>query len=176
MQYGQARKLLSENVKLAKIITNTGKELPLTNVKSQDDNLAMQKCDVYIKILKQDCSAPIRDNNLLDMQEFRSNRCQKVFKCKMLFDIRRGDQNDNDESWLYEYLSKYSKLVENTPQYFMLKIMFYNINKTELYDNCDELIERLSEPCADCLKKKWSDMSIEKFKALRNVTQNDQGR
>ena len=176
MQYGQARKLLSENIKLEKIITNTGKKLPLTNIKSQDDGLSMKKCDVYIKVLKQDCSAPVRDNDSLDMQKFRLHQCQKEFKCKMLFDIRHGDQNDNDESWLYEYLSKYSQLVENTPQYFMLKIMFYNINKTELYDNCDEIIETLSEPCADCLKKKWKDMSIEKFRALRNVTQNDKGR
>ena len=175
MQYGQARQLLTENVKLAKIITNTGKELSLTYVKSQDDGLSIQKCDVYIKVLKQDCSAPVRDNNSLDTQEFSPNQCQKGFKCKMLFNIRHGDQNDNDESWLYEYLSKYSQLVENTPQYFTLKIMFYNINKTDLYDNCDEIIETLSEPCTDCLKKKWNDMSIERFKALRNVTQNNQG-
>lgn len=176
MRYGQARKLLSENIKLEKIITNTGEELPLTSIKSQDDSLSMKKCDVYIKVLKQDCSTPVKDNNSLDIQEFFPNRCQKGFKCKMLFDIRHDDKNDNDESWIYEYLSKYSKLVENTPQYFMLKIMFYNINKTDLYDNCDEIIETLSEPCADCLKQKWDNITVEKFKSLRSINPNNQGR
>ena len=173
MQYGQARKLLSENIKLEKIITNTGKELVRNDI---DDGLSMKKCDVYIKVLKHDCPEPIRENNSLNTQETQSNTQQKTCKCKMHVDIWGGKKNNDNESWVYEYFSKYSKLVEETPQYFMLKIMFYNINKTDLYDNCDEIIETLSEPCADCLKKKWQDMSMEKFTALRNVTQNNQGR
>lgn len=168
MQYGQARKLLSENIKLEKIVTNTGKELVRNDT---DAGLSMKKCDVYIKILKHDCPTQIRDNNSFTTQEFQPNQNSPKNKCKMLFDIQHNKQNNNDESWVYEYLSKYSQLVENTPQYFMLKVIFYNITKTELYDNCDEILETLSEPCTDCLKNKWKKTSIEKFKALRNTNQ-----
>lgn len=168
MQYGQARKLLSENIKLEKIVTNTGKELVRNDT---DAGLSMKKCDVYIKVLKHDCPEPIRENNSLNTQEFQSNQNSPKNKCKMLFDIQPDKQNNDDESWVYEYFSKYSQLVENTSQYFMLKVIFYNVNKTELYDNCDEILEILSEPCADCLKKKWKSMSAEKFKALRDTNQ-----
>ena len=168
MQYGQARKLLSENIKLEKIITNTGKELVRNDI---DDGLSMKKCDVYIKVLKHDCPEPIRENNSLNTQETQSNTQQKTCKCKMHVDIWGGKKNNDNESWVYKYFSKYSKLVEETPQYFMLKVIFYNINKTDLYDNCDEILEILSEPCTDCLEKKWKSMSAEKFKLLRDTNQ-----
>ena len=169
MHYGEARKLLSKNIKLDKIITNTGKELVRNDT---DYGLLMKKCDVYIKVLKHDCPTQIRNNNSLNTQEIQ----QKTRRCKMLVDVLGSKQNNDDESWLYEYFSKYAKLVEDTPQYFMLKVIFYNITKTELYDNCDEIIETLSEPCTDCLEKKWKEASIEKFKALRNIAQNNQSR
>lgn len=168
MFYGQARKLLSENIKLEKVITNTGKELARNDV---DYGLSLQKCDVYIKVLKHDCPEPTRENNSLNTQETQSNTQQKNCKCKMHVDIWGGKKNNDNESWVYEYFSKYSKLVEDTPQYFMLKVIFYNITKTELYDNCDEILETLSEPCTDCLKNKWKEANIEKFKALRDTNQ-----
>lgn len=171
MNYGQARQLLSENATLEKVVTNTGKEMVLSDTTSQADSLSMQKCDVYIKVLKRDCPMPIKDNNSLDMQEFRSNRCNKSCKCKMLFDIWHNQQNTGDVSWLYKSFPNFSTLVENTSQYFMLKMIFYNVNKIDLYDKCNEIIERLSEPCADCLKKKWKDISTEKFKSLRDTKQ-----
>lgn len=174
MFYGQARKLLSENIKLEKIITNTGKELVRNDI---DDGLSMKKCDVYIKVLKHDCPAQIKDNNSFNTQEIQPNQYQKNSKCKMLFDIWHSEQNNRDASWLlYEDFPKFSKLVEDTPQYFVLKVIFYNITKTKLYDKCDEIIETLSEPCTDCLEKKWKEASIEKFKALRDIAQNNQSR
>jgi len=175
MNYGQARQLLSENATFEKAVTNTGEKLLWNNIKAyetDDDGLLIKKCDVYIKVLKHDCPIHIKDNKSLNMQ----NKCQKNCNCKMLFDVSHGKLNDRRQFGVYEYFPKISTLAENTFQYFILKFSFYDIKKTELYDRCNEMIERLSEPCADCLEDKWKDVSITKFKILRNVLQNSQDR
>ncbi len=172
MNYEIAYGLINTNISLEKMIADKGKKISLYDAliyKIQNDWSLIDKCDVYIKVKKTDCPKSIRDNKTLNIKEFGLKYCKKSNLCKMNYKVWFGEPNIGYGLFSPgEHFPEDSKLVENTPHYFMLKLTLENIYKNKLYDKCDEMLKVLTHFCTQCRKPDWENRNKDQWQKLHN--------
>ena len=180
MNYATAYSLISSNVIIEKMITDTGKEISWIDTvryKLDNDYSEINQLDVYIKISKQYCPEAVLKNKSRTITKFDHANCTKDYQCKALGYVWHGGLDDSfTVLGPYRCFPKNSKIVTNTPNYVKLKCTFNNITKRDLYKQYNDMLEHLTGSCTDCLEKKWRKMSVKKFMALNNFKQENQGR
>lgn len=180
MNYGTAYSLISSNISIAKMITDTGEKISwfdMLRYELNNDYSDIKQLDVYIKISKQYCPETVLKNKSRTITKFDRSDCTKDYQCKALGYVWHGGRGDCYALMgPYECFPNNSKIVANTPKYVKLKCTFYNITKKGLYKQYNDMLQHLTESCTDCLEKKWKNMSTEKFIALNNFKQENQGR
>ncbi len=157
MFFLEAVYLIKNNVDLNRVITNTNETLSWGDMYwyKLEDMREMVSCDVYIKINKTDCPKAIRDNISLDIKEFKSKQKQ----CRMNYVIYTNKQN---------WFPSNSEIVENTPQYFMLKFPLKNVSKNKLNDKCEEMLYKLALSCTECREKEWKNRNEAQWQKLHD--------
>ena len=180
MNYGTAYSLISSNVNIEKMITDTGEKISWIEMqayKLNDDYSDIKQLDVYIKISKQYCPETVLKNKSRTITKFDHADCTEDYQCKALGYVWHGGLDDGfTVLGPYRCFPKNSIIVANTPKYVKLKCTFNNITKRDLYDQYRAMIRYLTESCTDCLKKKWKKMGVKKFIALNNFKQENQSR
>ncbi len=180
MDYGTAYDLLRNNSCITKMIADNGEEISWLDLQAYQlnrDRSNMEKWEVYVKISKQYCPKLIVKNKSLELTKFDEVKCPKSYKCRALGYVWHGGPDDCYALMgPYECFPQNSTLVENTPEYFMLKCTFYNVTKKDMYHMCCDMLYYLHNSCTNCLEKEWKQMSVPKFKALNNFKKNDKGR
>ena len=180
MNYGTAYSLISSNISIEKMITDTGEKISwidMVRYKLDNDYSEINQLDVYIKISKQYCPKAVLKNKSRTITKFDHADCTEDYQCKALGYVWHGGRGDCYAMMgSYECFPNNSKIVANTPKYVKLKCTFNNITKRDLYKQCNDMLQHLTGSCTDCLKKKWKKMDVKKFIALNNFKQENQGR
>jgi hypothetical protein len=180
MNYETAYSLISSNVHVEKMITDTGEKISWIEMqayKLNNDYSNIKQLDVYIKISKQYCPKAVLKNKSRTITKFDHADCTEDYQCKALGYVWHGGRNDCYAMMgSYECFPNNSKIVANTLNYVKLKCTFDNIRKKDLYNQYKDMLQHLTKSCTYCLKKKWENTSTEKFKALNNFKQENQGR
>ena len=179
MNYETAYSLISSNVNVEKMITDTGEKISWIEIyayKLNNDYSNIKQLNVYIKISKQYCPKAVLENKSRTITKFDHADCTEDYQCKALGYVWHGGRDDCYAMMgSYECFPNNPKIVANTPNYVKLKVTFDNIRKKDLYNQCKDMLRHLTKSCTNCLEKKWENMSTEKFKALNNFKQKNQG-
>lgn len=156
MHWVDTYRLVGSNISLEKVIAD-GKKLDFFTMLCDQacNNLQdVQCCDVYIKVMKTDCPGQIKRNKEPNIKEFKKD------KCRMNYNV-----------WMGEYFPDDSKILENTPLYFMLKFRLESITRGYILTKCNEMLDRLTTSCALCREDKWKNMDAEKCQQLHHKRQ-----